>query len=387
MSSKDTKSEKHVTNAQPAPQLSAKAIFQELGVLDRLLTPLILIFMIVGVVIGQYAPQVKDALDTVKFYGVSAPIAIGLIVMMWPVLTKVEYERIPVLFRSKQLWIHIGISMFLNWIIGPFLMLGLAWATLPDLPHYRVGVIMVGIARCIAMVMIWNDLARGDPNYCAILVVVNAILQMILYSPFALLFINKIGHQEDTNIQVAYGKVAISVLIYLGIPLAAGVVTRYGVWRLTSKEFLYKKFIPIFSPLALLGLLYTILVLFAYQGSNIVANVRPVFRVFVPLILYFAIMWGVTFFVIWHFSRREAAEKQLMGYQMAVVQAFTAASNNFELAIAVAISIYGVNSEQALAATIGPLIEVPVLLALTWVALFLRYKLPWVRSRSTAIDA
>lgn len=206
------------------------AMFQELSLLDRMLTPLILIFMIVGVIIGHYAPEVKDALDTVKFYGVSArksfsnraverdltvilAIAIGLIVMMWPVLTKVEYERIPALFQSKQLWVHIGISMVLNWIIGPFLMLGLAWATLPDLPGYRVGVIMVGIARCIAMVMIWNDLARGDPNYCAILVVINAIMQMVLFSPYAVLFINKIGNQEHADLTVGYGKVAISVLI------------------------------------------------------------------------------------------------------------------------------------------------------------------------------
>jgi ACR3 family arsenite transporter len=189
--------------------------------------------MILGVVIGQYAPQVKDVLDTAKFYGVSArtllhllfnkmlgllvltrtAIAIGLIVMMWPVLTKVEYERIPALFRSRHLWLHIGLSIVLNWIIGPFVMLGLAWATLPDLPHYRIGVIMIGIARCIAMVMIWNDLAKGDTNYCAILVVVNAILQMVLYSPFALLFINSIGHEGQADLHVGYGKTAISVLI------------------------------------------------------------------------------------------------------------------------------------------------------------------------------
>ncbi|KAJ2931316.1 hypothetical protein H1R20_g5867, partial [Candolleomyces eurysporus] len=309
--------------------VSAKAIFQELGILDRLLTPIILIFMVVGVIIGRYAPQIKDALDTIKFNGVSIPIAIGLIVMMWPVLTKVEYERLPKIFGSKQLWIHMGISLVLNWIVGPFLMLGLAWATLPDLPTYRVGVIMVGIARCIAMVMIWNDLAKGDANYCAILVVLNAILQIVLYSPFALLFINVLGGEQVAGIHVSYREVALSVLIYLGIPLGAGVVTRYTVWRLAGKEFLKEKFIPVFSPLALVGLLYTILVLFAYQGDNIVANARPVFRVFVPLILYFTLMWTLTFFTIWHFSCREPAEKRVFGYEMAVVQAFTASSNNF----------------------------------------------------------
>ncbi|KAH6911582.1 arsenite transporter [Coprinopsis sp. MPI-PUGE-AT-0042] len=353
-------------------------MFAELSIFDKLLTPLIIITMIVGVVLGRYVPEIKSGLDAAKFHNVSVPIAVGLIVMMWPILTKVQYERLPVLFKSRQLWTHIGISMVLNWVIGPFLMLGLAWATLPDLPTYRTGVIMVGIARCIAMVMIWNDLARGDADYCAILVVVNAVLQMVLFSPLSLLFINVIGGADDGQLTLDYGNVAISVLIYLGIPLAAGVVTRFAVMKLTGKDFFNRKFIPVFSPLALLGLLYTILVLFAYQGDNIVSNVRPVFRVFVPLILYFTIMWTLTFFLIFALSRSKSeAKRKMFNYEMAVVQAFTASSNNFELAIAIAIAVYGVNSEQALAATIGPLIEVPVLLALTWVALYLRVKLHW----------
>ncbi|KAF8957180.1 sodium bile acid symporter family-domain-containing protein [Flammula alnicola] len=354
--------------------------FQELSILDKLLSPFVLLAMIIGVIVGEFAPSVRDKLDTVKFHSVSVPIAIGLIVMMWPALTKVQYETLPSIFRTSRLWKHIGISFGLNWLLGPFVMLALAWATLPDLPGYRTGVIMVGIARCIAMVVIWNDLARGNAEYCAILVVINAVLQIALFSPFSVLFINVIGRgSAQGGVHVDYGNAAISVLIYLGIPLVAGITTRYTVIFATSKHFFEKKFLPVFSPFALLGLLYTIIVLFAYQGHRIIHNLGPVFRVFVPQILYFIIMWNGTFFLIHWLSRRETAEpgKKVFGYEMAVVQAFTAASNNFELAIAVAIAVYGVNSEQALAATIGPLTEVPVLLGLTWVALYLRKKLNW----------
>ncbi|TFK93741.1 arsenical-resistance protein ACR3 [Polyporus arcularius HHB13444] len=345
--------------------------------------------MIVGVLIGNFVPGVQAAFDTARFQSVSAPIAIGLIVMMWPILTKVRYEALPSLLPTLHTLTHVLVSLLLNWIIGPFLMLGLAWATLPDLPTYRVGVIMVGLARCIAMVMVWNALAKGDGEYCAILVVLNSLLQIVLYAPFALLFVNILGGGGgvQNTIHVSYGDVAISVLIYLGIPLAAGVVTRFTVMRLAGREFFETRFLPYFSPLALLGLLYTIIVMFAYQGHHIVHNLGPVFRVFVPLILYFVIMWTATFAFVWWRARRAqlqtAGEKERgrrtteWSYEMAVVQSFTAASNNFELAIAVTIAVYGVGSDQALAATIGPLVEVPVLLALTWVALFLRRRLRW----------
>ncbi|KAG0694874.1 sodium bile acid symporter family-domain-containing protein [Suillus ampliporus] len=361
-----------------------KALFQKLSILDRLLTPAILVCMVVGVVIGEFVPGVQQAFDTVKFYSVSVPIAIGLIVMMWPILTKVRYEALSGVLLSRRLWIHMGISMVLNWIIGPLIMLGLAWATLPDLPTYRTGVILVGLARCIAMVMVWNQLAGGNGEYCAILVVVNSVLQIILYSPYAVLFVNVIGHSQQ-GVHLAYGEVAISVLIYLGIPLLAGVVTRFAVIRLKSREFFDKTFAPRFSPLALVGLLYTIIVMFAYQGHHIVQNLGPVFRVFVPMILYFVIMWTSAFALVFFLARREFrkgnADNGDFAYEMAVVQAFTAGSNNFriaqELAIAVAIAVYGVGSDQALAATIGPLVEVPVLLALTWVAQYLRVRLQW----------
>lgn len=368
-------------NAHSAPAtlqqvIPPQALFKELSILDRLLTLAILMAMIIGVIIGEFAPDVQHAFDTARFDNVSIPIAIGLIVMMWPVLTKVQYETLPQIFRSRKIWVQIGLSLFLNWIVGPLVMLGLAWATLFDLPGYRAGVILVGLARCIAMVMIWNQLARGDGNYCAILVVVNSILQIILYSPYALLFINLIGGQS--NVHVSYGNVAISVLIYLGIPLVAGIITRYTVWYLTSKSFLNNRFLPVFSPLALIGLIFTILIMFAYQGHHIVHNLRPVFRVFVPMILYFIIMWSSAFALVFYLTRKEFRKgDKMFGYEMAVVQAFTAGSNNFELAIAVAIAVWGVGSDQALAATIGPLVEVPVLLGLTWVALFLGRKLRW----------
>ncbi|KAF4623598.1 hypothetical protein D9613_002367 [Agrocybe pediades] len=351
--------------------------FKELSILDKMLTPLVLLSMIIGVIIGEFVPRVREALDTAKFQSVSIPIAIGLIVMMWPILAKVQYEKLPAVFSTSRLWKHIGISIAINWIVGPFLMLGLAWATLPDLPGYRTGVILVGIARCIAMVAIWNDLARGDREYCAILVVINGAMQIVLFAPYSVLFINVIGGGQQKDIHVSYGVVAISVLIYLGIPLAAGVVTRYSIIFLAGRNFYEKKFIPVFSPLALLGLLYTIIVLFAYQGHRIIHNLGPVFRIFVPQILYFIIMWGTTFFLMFYLTRHEMAGKNVYGYEIAAVQAFTAASNNFELAIAVAIAVFGVNSEQALAATIGPLTEVPVLLMLSWVALLFKHKLNW----------
>ncbi|KAJ7611241.1 sodium bile acid symporter family-domain-containing protein [Roridomyces roridus] len=380
MSSTPTK-EPIVPTANEHVQKQAN-LFTRLSILDRMLTPAILVAMIVGVLIGVYVQGVQAAFNTATFHGVSIPIVIGLIVMMWPVLTKVQYETLPQIFRSSGIWTHIGISMLFNWVIGPLVMVGLAWATLPDLPTYRTGVIMVGMARCIAMVLIWCQLAQGDNDYCAILVVINSVLQIALYSPYTLLFINVVGGRADSHIKLDYGNVAISVLIYLGIPLAAGVVTRYTVWSLTSKEFLDKRFLPLFGPFALLGLLYTIIVMFAYQGHHIVQNIGHVFRVFVPMILYFVMMWSAAFGLVYWLGRRGRSKH--FGYEKAAVQAFTAGSNNFELAIAVAIASYGVGSDEALAATIGPLVEVPVLVSLTWVALYLRGRMHWTEGDSEA---
>ncbi|PWN51864.1 arsenical-resistance protein [Violaceomyces palustris] len=354
---------------------AARNLLLSLGWLDRLLTPLIVLAMILGVIIGEFAPNAKENLNKGNFKGVSAPLVVGLIIMMWPILTKVQYERLPIMFKTRRLWYQIGVSMFLNWIVGPFLMLGLAWATLPDLTEYRIGVIMVGIARCIAMVMIWTNIARGDSDTCAIIVIINSLIQIVAFAPYALLLINVISDSEDFELE--YSTTAISVAIYLGIPVAAGIATRFGVMALFGKKFFVNKFLPFFGPLSLLALLYTIIIIFASQAKSILSNLGPVFRTFVPLILYFAIMWTASFVLVWRLSRRYG--KKEWGYQMAVVQSFTAGSNNFELAIAVCVAVYGSDSSQALAATIGPLVEVPVLLTLSWVALFVGRRLKWDR--------
>ncbi|PWY98458.1 arsenical-resistance protein ACR3 [Testicularia cyperi] len=352
---------------------AAKGILLSLGWLDRLLSLLIILAMILGVVIGEFAPNASENLQKGNFRGVSAPLVVGLIVMMWPILTKVQYERLPQMFQTKRLWYQLAVSLVLNWIIGPFLMLGLAWATLPDLDGYRIGVIMVGIARCIAMVMIWNKIARGDSNTCAIIVIVNSALQIVLYAPLSLLFINVIS--DDEAFELSYSDTAIAVAVYLGIPLAAGVLTRFAVMGLCGREWFHNKFLPFFGPISLIALLYTIIIIFAEQAQHILDNLGPVFRTFVPLILYFALMWTTAFFAIWFLSIRYG--KTEWGYQMAVVQAFTAGSNNFELAIAVCVAVFGARSDQALAATIGPLVEVPVLLVLSWTAIFIGKRLDW----------
>lgn len=352
---------------------AAKGVLLSLGWLDRLLSLFIIIAMILGVVIGEFAPNASQNLNKGNFRGVSAPLVVGLIVMMWPILTKVQYERLPQMFSTKRLWYQLAVSLVLNWILGPFLMLGLAWASLPDLDDYRMGVIMVGLARCIAMVMIWNKIARGDSNTCAIIVIVNSILQIVLYAPLAVLFINVISN--DDNFKLDYSNVAIAVAVYLGIPLAAGVLTRFLVLGLGGREFFHRKFLPFFGPLSLIALLYTIIIIFAEQAQHILHNLGPVFRTFVPLVLYFALMWTGTFVLIWWLSVRYG--KTEWGYQMAVVQAFTAGSNNFELAIAVCVAVFGVGSDQALAATIGPLVEVPVLLVLSWLAMFVGKRMRW----------
>ncbi|MCO5553688.1 hypothetical protein L7F22_007214 [Adiantum nelumboides] len=280
-------------------------------------------------------------------------------------------------------WLDRFLTLFiiLAMIIG--VVIGIAWATLPDLEEYRIGIIMVGLARCIAMVMIWNKIARGDASVCAILVIINSILQIVLYAPFSLWFVNVISGSQSYKLD--YGDTAISVLIYLGIPLISGVLTRFLIIRTAGRAFFERKFLHFFGPLSLVGLLYTIIIIFAEQAKHILHNLGPTFRTFVPLVLYFAIMWTLAFFLVWHFSKRYGHEN--WGYQMAVVQAFTAGSNNFELAIAVCVSVYGADSNQALAATIGPLVEVPVLLALSWIALYAGQKLRWSSaSKEQGID-
>jgi len=304
--------------------------------------------------------------------------AIGLLVMMYPILCKVKFETLHFAFREKQLWVQLGFSIFLNWIIAPFFMvrphmrmldtsnamltmastskLALAWAFLPDKEDLREGLILVGLARCIAMVLIWTGLAGGDSQYCAILVAFNSILQMVLYAPLAILFINIISH-STSQITVSYSTVATSVGVYLGIPLGAAIITRFTICWLASTEWYETKFIKWLAPWSLIGLLYTVIVLFANEGHQVVHQIISVVRVAAPLIVYFITVFSITLIV---------THKLGFGYALSATQSFTAASNNFELAIAVAVATYGPGSNQALASTVGPLIEVPVLLSLVY---------------------
>ncbi|KAK0249971.1 hypothetical protein B0A54_15154 [Friedmanniomyces endolithicus] len=339
-----------------APKAENVSAFKALGWLDRFLAVWIFLAIVVGILIGNFATGAEQALQKGKFVGVSVPIAIGLLVMMYPILCKVQYETLHLALREKELWIQIGFSILLNWIVAPLLMLGLAWAFLPDQEGLREGLILVGLARCIAMVLIWTGLAGGDSQYCAILVAINSILQLVLYAPLAILFINIISHPSH-KVLVSYSTVATSVAAFLGIPLGAAILTRYAVRWATSPEWYENKFLKWIAPWSLLGLLYTIIVLFASQGHRVVQQIVSVIRVAAPLIVYFAVIFTVTLLV---------THKLGFGYKLSATQSFTAASNNFELAIAVAVAIYGAESDQALAATVGPLVEVPVLLGLVY---------------------
>lgn len=317
--------------------------------------------MVLAVIIGYYVKGIKKSFQVAEITSVSLPICIGLWVMMYPVLCKVRYELIGNMLKSREMGRNLLLSVVMNWFIGPALMTGLAWATMPDLPGYRAGVILVGIARCIAMVLIWNELAQGDSQLCAVLVAVNSVLQIIFFTPVTLFYLKVVS--EGHTLHVNWWDVAKSVLLFLGVPLVAGVITRFSLRNIFGKQWYQVKFIPFIGPWALIGLLYTIFVMFSIQAHQIISNIGEVFRVAVPLILYF----GIVFFSSFTFCRFLK-----IPYPQSVTQSFTASSNNFELAIAVAVGSFGIDSEEALAATIGPLIEVPVLLLLVHVILALR---------------
>lgn len=336
-------------------------LFRKLSLLDRYLFVWILLDMALALVIGYYVKGIKKRLEVVKLASVSLPIAAGLWVMMYPVLCKVRYEVLLKMIRTGGLARNLVLSLVLNWLVGPALMTGLAWACLPDLEEYRSGVILVGIARCIAMVLIWNDLAKGDAQLCAILVAVNSIMQLVLYTPLSLFYLKVVSRSE--GIDVTTWEIARSVLLFLGVPLVAGVITRYSLRYSLGRRWYDTKFIPFIAPWALIGLLYTIFVLFSVQASQVVNNVGDVARVAVPMLLYFSIVF---------FSSVGICRYLAIPYSEAVTQSFTASSNNFELAIAVAVGSFGIDSKEALAATIGPLIEVPVLLSLVYFTLKLR---------------
>ncbi|CAI7642582.1 unnamed protein product [Penicillium palitans] len=344
-----------------------QSAFKGLGWLDRFLAVWIFLAMAIGIILGNFVENTGPALQKGKFVGVSIPIAIGLLVMMYPILCKVRYESLHHVFRERGIWIQIAFSIFVNWIIAPFLMLALSWAFLPDEPELREGLILVGLARCIAMVLIWTGLAGGDNEYCAILVAVNSLLQMVLFAPLAILFIKIIGH-SGSQVTLSYSTAAKSVAVFLGIPLGAAIITRITLRKIASPRWYDQVFLKWAGPWSLLGLLFTILVLFASQGRQVVHQIVSVIRVAAPLFVYFIIVFFVTLLVTYKLG---------FGYKLAATQSFTAASNNFELAIAVAVATFGANSNQALAATVGPLIEVPVLLGLVYVVKFIAKRVGW----------
>ena len=324
--------------------------------------------MALGIILGNFVPETGPALQRGTFVGVSVPIAVGLLVMMYPILCKVRFETLHLLFRTKELWRQIAISFVLNWIIAPLFMTALAWAFLPDRQELRDGLIFVGVARCIAMVLIWTDLAGGDGDYCAVLVAFNSILQMVLFAPFAVFYVRVVSHDHANVDNDPYSTAATSVAVFLGIPLGAATATRVILRTLLGEYNYQHRFIRFIAPFSLIGLLYTIVVLFASQGIHVVQQITSVLRVAAPLVVYFLVIFPTTAWMMW---------KAGFGYRLSATQSFTAASNNFELAIAVVVATYGVGSQEALAATVGPLIEVPVLIGLVYVAKYVRKRWRW----------
>ncbi|EGG03002.1 uncharacterized protein MELLADRAFT_38316 [Melampsora larici-populina 98AG31] len=366
-------------------------LWKSLSFFDRFLAVFVFLAMVLGILIGNFAnEQVQRHLNGgAKWGNVSIPLLIGLLIMIWPPLSKVEWECLPRLLKSRDLWVHLTVSFVLNWLVSPFIMLSLAWVTLPEsaLERERVGVVLVGVARCVAMVLVWNGIAQGDRDYCAILVVSNSILQMVLFAPYALLFANILCRSPTLTtptLHLDYGNVAQSVGIYLGIPLVAGGLTRWIVCTclLPSRR---AKFYHIWGHVSGIGLLYVITVLFANQGKHIITHIGRIFRICVPLLLYFIIVWSITFFTFWRI-RTTSWGRTYSSYEKAVTQAFTAGSNNFELAIAVAVASFGADAPEVLAATMGPLVEVPVLLLLSYLALYLRDRLNWSTKSKTGSD-
>jgi len=345
---------------------------RRLSPLEKYLTLWIFLAMAAGIALGYFFPRVAMIMSSLSVGTTSIPIAIGLILMMYPPLAKVEYEKIGKVFQNPKL---LAFSLVQNWVVGPLVMFALAAAFLRDLPEYMMGVVLVGLARCIAMVIVWNELAEGDRELAVGLVAFNAVFQILTYAVYIYIFLTvmlgKLGLAEGLSVKVSVIDAAKTVFIYLGIPFAAGIATRYASFRFKGREWFESTLAPKISPLTPAALLYTIVVMFSFKGKYIVELPYHVLRVAVPLALYFAVMWFTTFF---------AAYRLGVDYPRATAVAFTAASNDFELAIAVAVAIFGIHSNQAFATVIGPLLEVPVLISLVNVALRLRERLYAQRS-------
>ncbi|MBO0896173.1 ACR3 family arsenite efflux transporter [Arthrobacter sp. zg-ZUI10] len=349
----------------PAAPPQTGQVTARLSTLDRFLPVWILTAMVTGLLLGRLVPGIGPALDSVQVANVSLPIAVGLLVMMYPVLAKVRYNETSKVVADRKLMVT---SLVLNWVAAPAFMFALAWIFLPDLPEYRTGLIIVGLARCIAMVMIWNDLACGDREAAAVLVAINSVFQVLAFGALGWFYLQVLPGWlglETTSVEFSFWAITLSVLIFLGIPLLAGFLTRTFGEKAKGRDWYEGTFLPKLGPWALYGLLFTIVLLFALQGDEITSNPLDVARIALPLLVYFVVVFGVGMLL---------GKILNLGYPRTTTLAFTAAGNNFELAIAVAIGTYGVTSGQALAGVVGPLIEVPVLVALVYVALWAQKK-------------
>jgi ACR3 family arsenite transporter len=341
--------------------LTAPSVTRRLSTLDRWLPLWIGLAMVAGLLLGRFIPGISNLLSHLELGGISVPIALGLLVMMYPVLAKVRYDKVAAVTGDKKLLIS---SLVLNWLAGPAIMFALAWIFLPDLPEYRTGLIIVGLARCIAMVVIWNDLACGDREATAVLVAINSVFQVVMFSVLGWFYLSVLPSWlglDTHGLEVSMGQIALNVLVFLGVPLIAGFASRWIGEKRKGRDWYEEKFVPKVGPWALYGLLFTVVLLFALQGEQITSQPLDVVRIALPLLVYFTVMW---------FAGLLLGKGIGLGYARSTTLAFTAAGNNFELAIAVAIGTFGAASGQALAGVVGPLIEVPVLVGLVYVSLW-----------------